>query len=149
MEEFVIKIKRSELLTVVALIMQLFALVVFFIGMVSKATEPILEASIMFVASIIFDCLNEGTFVINQKGVVTDKAGVFKWKDIELLTISKAFIRLKIANEKTLRFEVALNENRKKLNNASRYIDSKLKSTNDEYEIELEKRRHVIEEDEE
>ncbi len=149
MEEFVIRVKRSELLTVVALIIQLFAMVILFIGLLSHATEPVLEACIMFVCSIIFDCLNEGTFIINKKGVITDSAGVFKWRDIELLTISKTFIRLKIVNEKILRFEVALDENSKKLKNATKYVDSKLKNTNDEYEIELEKRRHMAEEEEE
>ena len=144
MDEFVLRIKKSELLTVVTLILKLFAIVIFFIGLFGDATEPIIQTCIMLVVSIIFDYINDGTFVINSRGVIINDNDVFKWKDIELLTINRAFIRLKIANEKVMRYEIAINEDSKKIKNCSKFIDSKLKNTNDEYEIELEKRKHNL-----
>ena len=110
MEEYIIRIKKSEILNVIALILKLFSVVVFFIGLFSHATEPVIQACITFVVSAIFDFINDGFIVINNNGVSTENKGFFKWKEIELLSINKAFVRIKRVNDKTLRFEVSLHE---------------------------------------
>ena len=142
MEEIRIKIKKSEILSIVNLILKLFTIFIFMLGLISNSGDTVIESLIMFVVAIIFDYINNSFFTINDKGIILDDNFTFKWKDIELLSVSKSFIRYKIVNEKIKKIEVSIKEDKMKIEKANKYVDSKLKTTNDEYEIELEKKRH-------
>ena len=57
MEKINLKIKKSAVLEVVEIIIILYAIFLFFLGIIIKNTEVVLEVMIMFVVAIIFNYL--------------------------------------------------------------------------------------------
>ncbi len=143
MEDIVLKTKKSELLTVVNLILRCFTIIVFFIGIIPSSTaETVVQTCLMVAAIVIFEYLNSDTFTISDKGVNSEQFGFIKWNDLEILKIDRKFIYLKPYHKKQMRIEVDLAEDKSTISKASKYINSKLTNASDEYEIEIERKRH-------
>lgn len=142
MEEYRIRVRKSELLSVVVLLIYALAAIVFFLGLISHTTEPIIQTLLMIVAGVMFNYYNESFFIVTDRGVTINTKGSFKWQDIELLNISKSMINFKIVNEKTMSFRINPNEDKKKLSNTIKYVNSKMRNSSDEYDIEYERMKH-------
>ena len=142
MEEYRIRVRKSEIMSVLNILLVLCSIVVFLVGAIYHYTEPVIFSLFMIVAAIVFNYYNDSDFIITERGTIIDSKGTFKWEDIELLNIEKRHIVFKIVNEKTMKFAINKNEDKKKISNALKFVNSKIRNSSFEYEIELERKKH-------
>jgi hypothetical protein len=144
MEEFVIRVRKSQAVVVILVILEISAVVLFFAGLIFQMTEPVIQSILTIAGAMVLRYYNEGSLTINQRGVVIEEKGTFKWQDIELLNINKRYIVFKLVTEKAFKIGISPNEDKKKLSNAIKYVNSKIKNSSEEYDIELEKLKHKV-----
>ena len=117
MEEYRIRVRKSEIMSVLNILLVLCSIVVFLVGAIYHYTEPVIFSLFMIVAAIVFNYYNDSDFIITERGTI-------------------------IENEKTMKFAINKNEDKKKISNALKFVNSKIRNSSFEYEIELERKKH-------
>lgn len=126
MEKINLKIKKSGILDVIKIIIILYAIFLFFLGIIIKNTEVIIEVVIMFVVAIIFEFLNKEKLIVKEEELYIKKYGNIKYENIESLKIINNIIELKIKS-KNKKYKIYLAKNNNiEISKFNKYIIAKL-----------------------
>ena len=127
MEKINLKIKKSAVLEVVEIIIILYAIFLFFLGIIIKNTEVVLEVMIMFVVTIIFNYLNTDFLIVKKEKIITRKYGTILYEQIEKIKIEKYIIEIKLKNVNKKQIIYLSHSNSKdKLSKFNKYVTSKI-----------------------
>ena len=135
MEEIVIKVKRYAWLDIVNLILKMYTIFLFFVGLIIQSSETIIQCALMVIVIIIFEFINDGEMILSDKGIKTSKIGFIRWRNIDRFNIGNYIITLKIKDEKAEKITISMKEDKRNLANALRFAESKLElysSTNED-----------------
>ena len=127
MEKINLKIKKSAVLEVVEIIIILYAIFLFFLGIIIKNTEVVLEVMIMFVVAIIFNYLNTDFLIVKKEEIKTRKYGTILYEQIEKIKIEKYIIEIKLKNvNKKQIIYLSRSNSEDKLSKFNKYVTSKI-----------------------
>ena len=127
MEKINLKIKKSAVLEVVEIIIILYAIFLFFLGIIIKNTEVVVEVMIMFVVVIIFNYLNTDFLIVKKEKIITRKYGTILYEQIEKIKIEKYIIEIKLKNVNKKQIIYLSHSNSKdKLSKFNKYVTSKI-----------------------
>lgn len=126
MEKINLKIKKSRILEVIKIIIVVYAIFLFFLGIIIKNSEVVIEVIIMFIVAMIFEFLNKEELIVKSEELYIKKYGGIKYTDIESLKITNNIIELKIKN-KSRKYKIYLAKNNNiEISKFNKYIISKL-----------------------
>jgi hypothetical protein len=128
LETIKLRVKKSSSLNILTIVLNFYAIFLFFLGLIIKSNETVIETCIMMVVAIIFDFINDGEVVISEEGFKYEKFGFVKWSEIEFFNIRKNIIEIKIKNQKRYRIEINIREDIKNIENANKFVNSKVKT---------------------
>ena len=127
MEKINLKIKKSAVLEVVEIIIILYAIFLFFLGIIIKNTEVVVEVMIMFVVVIIFNYLNTDFLIVKKEKIITRKYGTILYEQIEKIKIEKYIIEIKLKNvNKKQIIYLSRSNSEDKLSKFNKYVTSKI-----------------------
>jgi hypothetical protein len=129
-ENIKLRVKKSEALGIVAIVLKIYAIFLFFLGIAMNSNELIIETCIMAVVGAIFDFINDGELIISERGIKYEKIGFIQWDDIEFFDIKRNIMKIKIKDLRMKRIEINMKEDQMNVQNANKFINSKIKVAN-------------------
>jgi hypothetical protein len=143
-ETIKLKVKKSEALHILTIILKFYMVFLFFLGIIINSNETIIEACLILVVVAVFDFINDEELIISDQGIKYKKMGFTKWSEIEFFNIRKYILEIKIKNQKIKRIEISMKEDPKNIENANKFVNSKIQTEDFDrsiYEKEIAKRK--------
>ena len=127
MENISLKIKKSLVLETVQIIIILYAVFLFFLGIIIKNTEVVIEVIIMLSIAIIFNYLNKEKLVVKKDELLISEKKSIKYVNIENITIKNYVLQIKIKEvEKPLKIFFSRNTSKNDISKFYKYVTSKI-----------------------
>ncbi len=127
-EDIVLKIKEKEALEVIKYIAIIYALFLFVLATILELQETIIQVTFICVFAIIIDVLNNGEFIVSEKGVKSKNIGFIKYREIYRLELNERVLTFYTrTSKKTYRINFAKNEDYTQIKKVYKFMDSKVK----------------------
>lgn len=125
MEKMYLKIKKSLALEVVQIIILIYAIFLFFLGIIIKNTELVIEVIIMISVVIIFNYLNKDTLIVKQEGIEIKKCYNIKYKEIEKVNMKRYMLEIRLKNSNKIK-KIYFSKSENNIDKFIKYIMSKI-----------------------
>jgi len=127
-EDIVLKIKEKEALEVIKYIAVIYALFLFVLGAILELQETIIQVTFICVFAIIIDVLNNGEFIVSEKGVKSRNTGFIRYREIYRLDLDERVLTFYTRNsKKPYKINFAKNEDYIQIKKVYKFIDSKVR----------------------
>ena len=138
-EDIVLKIKEKEGLEILRLISIVFMIFLFFLALILKYQESIIQACIILGFAFIIDVLNSGELTVSEKGINSNVTGFIKYKIIYRVELKNRILYIyEREDKKPYKIRFSLSEDTMQIENAYKFIEGKLKRLEEEYKDEKE-----------
>ena len=132
-DDVILKIKERESLDILKFILIFYLIFLFFFALILKYQETIIEVMLIGIFAIIVDVLNSGEIVITEKGITSKVTGFVRYSKIYRLELkSNIFYIYTREREKPYKIIFSISEDKKSIENAYKFIDSKVKKITEE-----------------
>lgn len=132
-EDVILKIKEYETLEVIKYICVIYAVFLFVLGAILRYEETIIQVTFICVFAIIVNMMNYGEFAVSEKGVKSNKTGFVRYTDIYRLSLDDKILMLYSRNSKRpFRIHFSATEDQSEINKIYKYIDSKVKRSEED-----------------
>lgn len=127
-DDIVLKIKEREAFEIIKFISIFYLVFLFFLSLILKYQESIIQSLIILVFVVIIDSLNSGELIVTEKGITCKVTGFIRYSKIYRLTMKKRVLYI-YTRERTKPYKIAfsVSEDPKLIENAYRFIDAKVK----------------------
>ena len=132
-EDIILKIKEKESLEVIKIIAIIYLVFLFFLALILGYQETIIQVLLIVTFVIIIDAINSSEIVITEKGITLKSLGFIKYGKIYRLKKEKNILYIYDRElKKPHKVIFSMSEDKKMIENAYRYIDSKIKTIEEE-----------------
>lgn len=127
-ENIIVKIKEKEYLEIIKNVSIFYAIFLFVYALILGYEETVLEATFIFIFSVIIDVFNYGELLVSEKGISADLMGVVKYSEIYRTELHNKILYVYTRKlTKPIKIVFAKKEDDKLIEKTYRYIDSKVK----------------------
>ena len=126
-EDIILKIKEKESLEVLKTISIIYLVFLFFLALIFKYQETIIQSLLIAVFAFIIDAINSGEMIVTEKGITCKTIGFLKYSNIDKVEKKGKVMYLYSKENKRHKIFFAQSEDLKTIENAYRFIDSKVK----------------------
>ena len=138
-EDIVLKIKEKEGLEILRLISIVFMIFLFFLALILKYQESVIQAFLILGFAFIIDVLNSGELTVSEKGINSNVTGFIKYKIIYRVELKNRILYIyEREDKKPYKIRFSLSEDTMQIENAYKFIEGKLKRLEEEYKDEKE-----------
>ena len=132
-DDLVLKIKEKEVLEVLKIISIIYAVFLFFLALFLKYQESIIESLFIIVFAIIVNVLNSGEMIVTEKGITTKVTKFLKYSQVQKIIFKNRILYVYTKDRnKPYRIVFSIYEDKKLINKAYYYIDSKIQIIKEE-----------------
>ena len=132
-DDIVLKIKEKESFELLKVILIFYFIFLFFLALILKYQETIIEVMLIAVFAIILDALNSGEMVITEKGITTKQTKFIRYSKIDKVEYKTRILYLYVKErKKPFKIIFSKSENQKSIENVYKFIDSKVKKISEE-----------------
>ena len=132
-DDIVLKIKEKESLEVLKIISIIYLIFLFFLALIFKYQETIIQSLLIAVFACIIDVINSGEMIVTEKGITCKMLGFIKYSKISKIEQKGKLLYIYSENnKKPCKIIFSSLEDKKNIENAYRYIESKVKTIEEE-----------------
>lgn len=132
-DDIILKIKEKESFEIIKIISIIYLIFLFFFALILKYKESIIQSLLISVFAFAIDSVNTGELVITEKGLTCKVFGFVKYSKIYRLELKGRTLYLYTReNTKPYKIFFSASEDSKSIENAYKFIDSKIKRIEEE-----------------